>query len=121
VNLFFFLPVSGRALFWVTILFCVLDLIYPVAPPEGVVAAFGGVLAGLVFGGSPSLARTLYLRAKLSLLRRRASHLRVEDVLSPRASTRRPRGGAPPLRVVQGGLEDVLKKRNPPKDKRYLN
>ena len=44
----------------------------------------------------------------------------VEDVLEPKPK-RRPRPGAPPLRVVSGGLEDVLKKRTPPKDKRYLN
>lgn len=37
----------------------------------------------------------------------------------PRAAARRK--GGPPLRVVQGGLDDDLKNRKPPKDKRYLN
>jgi membrane associated rhomboid family serine protease len=120
VNLFFFLPIRGKVLFWITIGFCVLDLIYPSALPEGVVAPFGGVLAGLLFGGTPSLARTAWLRVRLSVLRRRSSALTVEDVLAPKPK-RRPRLGGAPLRVVSGGLEEVLKKRNPPKDKRYLN
>ena len=38
----------------------------------------------------------------------------------PRAPKRSSKGG-PPLRVVQGGLDDDLKNRKPPKDKRYLN
>jgi membrane associated rhomboid family serine protease len=120
VQLFFVLPVRGRWLLWVTIGFCVLDLIYPGAIPEGVVAPFGGVIVGLIFGGTPSLARSAFLRLKLAVLRRRAHSLGVADVLAPQPP-RRPRPGAPPLRVVPGGLEDVLKKRTPPKDKRYLN
>ncbi|HEY3816928.1 MAG TPA: rhomboid family intramembrane serine protease [Polyangiaceae bacterium] len=120
VNLFFFVPVRGKLLFWITIGFCVLDLIYPSAIPEGAVAPFGGVIAGLLWGGTPSLARTAWLHLKLAVLRRRSSSLRVEDVLSSKPK-RRPRAGTPPLRVVPGGLEEVLKKRTPPKDKRYLN
>jgi membrane associated rhomboid family serine protease len=120
VRLFFLIPVRGRYLLWVTLLFCVLDLIYPTALPEGVIAPFGGVVVGLLFGGTPSLARTLWLRARLALLQRRSSRMRVEDVLAPQAP-RRHRPGSPPLRVVQGGLDDVLKSRKPPKDKRYLN
>jgi hypothetical protein len=120
VRLFFVLPMRGRWLFWVTIGLCVLDLAYPKAIPEGVVAPFGGIAVGLLFAGSPSAARSLYLRLKLALLRRRSRSLSVADVLSPKAP-RRPRSGAPPLRVVSGGLEDALRKRNPPKDKRYLN
>lgn len=120
VNLFFFLPIRGKVLFWITIGFCVLDLIYPQALPEGVVAPFGGVIAGLLFGGTPSLARTAWLRMRLVMLRRRSASLSVEEVLAPKPK-RRPRPGGPPLRVVSGGLEDVLKKRTPPKDKRYLN
>jgi hypothetical protein len=98
----------------------VLDLVYPAGMPEGVVAPFGGLVAGLLFGGTPSPARTTWLRVRLALLRRQSSNVRVEDVLS-RKPARRPRSGAPPLRVVPGGLEEVLKKRTPPKDKRYLN
>jgi membrane associated rhomboid family serine protease len=120
VQLFMVLPVRGRVLFWITIGFCVLDLIYPAGMPEGVVAPFGGLAAGLLFGGTPSIARTTWLHVRLALLRRQSTNVRVEDVLS-RKPARRPRPGAPPLRVVPGGLEEVLKKRTPPKDKRYLN
>jgi membrane associated rhomboid family serine protease len=120
VNLFFVLPVRANTLLWMTIGFCVLDLVYPAGLPEGVVAPFGGVVAGLLFGGSPSLARTTWLRLRLAFLRRRASSVFVDDVLTPKAK-RRPRAGAPALRVVGGGIDDVLKKRTPPKDKRFLN
>jgi membrane associated rhomboid family serine protease len=120
VQLFMVLPIRGRVLFWITIGFCVLDLVYPAGMPEGVVAPFGGLLAGLLFGGTPSLARTTWLHFRLALLRRQSSNVRAEDLVS-RKPARRPRSGAPPLRVVPGGLEEVLKKRTPPKDKRYLN
>lgn len=120
VNLFFFVPLRGRILLWITIGFCVLDLVYPSAMPEGVLAPFGGVIAGLLFGGSPSLTRAAWLHLRLALLRRRSGSVRMQDVLSARPP-RRPRSGGPPLRVVSGGLDEVLKKRTPPKDKRYLN
>ena len=121
VQLFFVVPVRGRWLFWLIIGFCVLDLIYPTALPEGVVAPLGGVIVGVLLGGSPSPARSLYLRLKLSLLRRRSRSLSVAEVMTSKP-VRRPRApGAPPLRVVSGGLEETLRKRNPPKDKRYLN
>jgi membrane associated rhomboid family serine protease len=120
VRLFFVLPVRGQWLLWITVGFAVLQLVFPSVLPEGVVAPFGGIAVGLLFGGTPSLARSLYLRLKLVLLRRRANTLRVADVLGPRPP-RRPRPGAPPLRVVPGGIDDALKKHEPPKDKRYLN
>jgi membrane associated rhomboid family serine protease len=120
VQMFFVVPMRGKWLFWITLGFCVLDLIYPTALPEGVVAPLGGLAAGVVFGGSPSPARSLYLQLKLAVLRRRSHAMSAADVLSPKG-TRRARAGAPPLRVVSGGLEDTLRKRNPPKDKRYLN
>jgi membrane associated rhomboid family serine protease len=120
VNLFFVIPVRGRMLLWVTIGFCVLDLVYPAGLPEGVVAPFGGIVAGLLFGGSPSLARTAWLRLRLAVLRRRAGDMRIDDVLSPKPK-RRARAGGPPLRIVTGGADDATKKRTVPKDKRYLN
>jgi membrane associated rhomboid family serine protease len=120
VNLFFFVPIRGRVFLWITLGFCVLDLIYPEAMPEGVVAPLGGVVAGLLFGGSPPLVRKTWLRLRLAMLRRRQGQLSAQEWLTPKAP-RRARPGGPPLRVVPGGLEDVLKNRTPPKDKRYLN
>jgi membrane associated rhomboid family serine protease len=120
VNLFFFVPIRGKILLWITVGFCVLDLVYPAGLEEGVVAPFGGVIAGLLFGGTPSRARRAWLAVRLLFLRRRSGRLRSEDILAQRPQ-RRSRPGTPPLRVVPGGLEEVLKKRTPPKDKRYLN
>lgn len=120
VQMFFVVPMRGRWLFWITVGVSVLGLIYPTALPEGVVAPLGGIATGIVFGGSPSPARSIYLRLKLAILRRQSTSLSAADVLAPK-STRKARPGAPPLRVVAGGLEDQLRKRNPPKDKRYLN
>jgi membrane associated rhomboid family serine protease len=120
VRLFFVLPVRGTWLLWITIGFAVLHIVFPSVLPEGVVAPFGGIAVGLLFGGTPSLVRTLYLRLKLAVLRRRAHTLGVADVLGPRPP-RRPRPGAPPLRVVPGGIDDPLDKRELPKDKRFLN
>jgi membrane associated rhomboid family serine protease len=117
IRLFFFLPMTGRWLLWVTIGFCGLYLLYGAQVPEGAIAPFGGVLTGLLLGGSPSALRRLYLQAKLWVLRR--SGAPVVDIDVPGvARPRRPRSG-PPLRVVMGGLED--EKKDPPKDKRYLN
>jgi membrane associated rhomboid family serine protease len=125
VRLFLVLPVSSKILFWMTIAGCVLGLVYYQGVPEGAVAPFGGVAVGLAMGGHPSPARALWLRLKLAVLRRRGAALTVEQLLdeTPRSRpTKRAAGkGGPSLRVVQGGLEDELKNRKPPKDKRYLN
>jgi len=120
VNLFFFVPIRGRVFLWITLGLCVLDLIYPAGMPEGVVAPFGGVAAGVLFGGSPPLVRRAWLHLKLAVLRRRSGRMSAQDWLAPKPP-RRTRPGGPPLRVVPGGLDDVLKNRTPPKDKRYLN
>lgn len=124
VRLFFFLPVSGKLLFWVTIGFCVLGVVYYEDVPEGAFGPFGGVAVGMLMSGSPSLARTLWLKLRLANLRRKGAAVSVDDILEP-PSRPRPtsakRKGGPPLRVVPGGLEDELKNRKPPKDKRYLN
>jgi len=119
VRLFFFLPITGRQLLWVTIGFCVLGLFYPNGIPEGVAAPFGGVVVGLLFGGTPSVVRAIYLRIKLLFLRRTVGSAAVRPLVKPPVP--RSRGKAPPLRVVPGGLEEELGKRRPPKDKRYLN
>ena len=62
--------------------------------------------------------RTLYLQAKLRFIRRQTGSIGMPLV---RTAPRKPRPGSPPLRIVQGGLDEDLSKRQPPKDKRYLN
>jgi membrane associated rhomboid family serine protease len=123
IRLFFFLPISGKSLYWITIGFAVLALLFMQGTPEGAIAPFGGIVAGILFGGTPSPARSTWLRVKLALMRRQGHALTVESITGsdrPRAPKRTSKGG-PPLRVVQGGLDDDLKNRKPPKDKRYLN
>ncbi len=117
VRLFFVLPVKGKYLFWFTVLYCLLGVLYSDTMPEGAVAPFGGILVGLLLGGSPSVVRSIYLQTKLAMLRKKAGGRLPSMHVSPK----RPKPGSPPLRVVQGGLEEELKKRQPPKDKRYLN
>jgi hypothetical protein len=100
------------------LLYCVLGVVYAGQMSEGVIAPFGGVLVGMALGGSPSMLRRTYLQLKLALLQRRAG---TAPRTGPKPSARRSRAAGPPLRVLQGGLEDELRKREPPKDKRYLN
>lgn len=125
IRFMLFLPMSGKTLFWVTIGLAVLSLVFLQGAPEGALAPLGGVAAGLLFAGSPSPVRSLWLRLKLGSMRRRGGGITVEDLLRgddrPRPAPPRRTGKSPPLRIVQGGLEDDLKNRKPPKDKRYLN
>jgi hypothetical protein len=81
-------------------------------------APFGGFLVGLGLAGSPSILRRTYLQMKLAILKRQAG----PGARTGRISARKPRpAGGPELRVLPGGLEEELRKREPPKDKRYLN
>lgn len=125
VRLMFVLPITGRMLFWFTIGVSALSILFLSGAPEGALAPVGGIAAGLLFGGTPSPARAVWLRLRLGSLRRRSrGGITVEDLLRDPASPRprAKRGGkAPELRIVQGGLDDDLKNRKPPKDKRYLN
>lgn len=124
IRFFFFLPMSGRTLFWVTVGLAVLSLVFLTGAPEGAVAPLGGVVAGILFGNTPSPTRSAWLRLRLALLRRKGPSLSVESITGPTErprSTRRASGRSPALRVVHGGLEDELQNRKPPKDKRYLN
>ncbi len=121
IRLYFFLPISGRILVWITLGFCALGLFFPASVTEGVLSPFGGFIAGIALSGSPSPLRAIYLRLKLGVLRRRGGgSMHIDLDPRPKTATKR-RPGAPPLRVVVGGLDDDLEKRQPPKDKRYLN
>jgi membrane associated rhomboid family serine protease len=124
IRFMFFVPMSGKTLYWITIGGAVLAIVFLQNTPEGALALLGGVAAGILFAGSPSPVRALWLRFRLGSMRRRGGGITVEELLNddmrPRVSKKRS-GKAPPLRVVQGGLDDDLKNRKPPKDKRYLN
>lgn len=126
IRFMFFLPMTGRTLFWLTVGMALLALLFLQGTPEGAFAPLGGVLAGVLFAGNPSPARSLWLRMRLGAMRRKGGGITVEqllgddDVVRPRPKRARdPK--APPLRILQGGLEEDLKNRKPPKDKRYLN
>lgn len=110
VRLFFFLPVNGKALAWITLGFAVLSPLFGQGAPEGAAAPFGGILAGALFGGTPSPLRSVWLRLRLSILRRRGpsiAGLSLSDLESsvsnrPRSTKRTTKGG-PSLRILQGG------------------
>jgi membrane associated rhomboid family serine protease len=125
IRFMFFLPMTGRVFYWITIGMAVLALVFRQEVPEGALAPLGGVLTGVLFAGAPSPMRALWLRLRLGSLRRKGG-VTVEQFLDgdfparPRTTGKRSRK-APPLRVVPGGLEEDLKNRKPPKDKRYLN
>ncbi len=123
VRLFFVLPITGRAFFWLTIGYCVVNVIWP-GLSEGAVAPFGGVAAGMLLAGDPSPLRRAYLKTKLAYLRRnaRATPTAHEIAFGKPAPKKKPRrADGPVLRVLPGGLDEDLAKREPPKDKRYLN
>jgi membrane associated rhomboid family serine protease len=117
LRLFFFLPVSGRILMWLTVGFCALGLLYLPDTPEQSVAPFGGVLAALAMSGSPSALRRAYLQGRLALLRQRAGNPSAASIVTKEAKKR----AVSHLRAVDGGLDEELKKRKPPVDKKYLN
>ena len=128
IRLFFFLPISGKTLYWITIGFAVLALLFLQGTPEGAAAPFGGILSGLLFGGSPSMVGSFWHRLRGGGPRSSRSagdDFDVDAIMDssdrPRPSSKRAGKGGPPLRIVQGGLDDDLKNRKPPKDKRYLN
>jgi membrane associated rhomboid family serine protease len=116
----YFFPVSTRVFMWFTVALAASTLVFPAPPPEGVLGPLAGVGVGFLFSGSPSPMRRLWLRIRLAFYRRQSRALLEQSLGTDRPTTKR-RPGAPPLRVVSGGLEDELKKRKPPKDKRYLN
>ena len=119
IRFMFFLPMSGRGLLYLTVGLAVLSLVFLQGSPEGAVAPLGGVVAGLALGGTPSPARTLWLRLRLSFLRRQHGGVTVSDILEGRTKSG---SGKPALRVVSGGRDESdLERRKPPTDKRYLN
>ncbi len=117
-RIFFVLPVSGRAIAWLTVVLALVAQLYPDSVSEGAITVLAGSLLGLAFGasqGEPSLLRRTYLEWKLAALRRKKRVTAAEQMKLP-SRPPPPRGKAPLLRVVRGG-----ESRPPPKDKRWLN
>jgi membrane associated rhomboid family serine protease len=108
IMLMFVIPVRGVWMKWLTIVICALLTLY-----EGAWAPWGGLLAGLALGGSPSPARKAYLQMKLRWLTARGKRMTVEQMLG---TSKRPKPNPHHLRVLPGGLDE-----KPPKDKTWLN
>lgn len=69
VNLMFVLPVSSRGLIIFVLLVNVMFLIAGAGGPDGLIAPFGGMLAGWLLGsGSPSPLRRAWLKLRLAQL-----------------------------------------------------
>jgi membrane associated rhomboid family serine protease len=108
VRLFFVLPVSGTMLLVFIFVVSVFNVFAMNTPTEGLVAPFGGMLAGWLFGDASPLRRFV-LQLRLRRLQKETEALRTGQ-----AAARR-RAAGPPLRIIQGGGD------TPPKDKRFLN
>jgi membrane associated rhomboid family serine protease len=121
IRFFFFVPMTGKTLYWATFAIAGASLVLGWAMPEGAASLLGGAVAGALFAGAPSPVRGLWLRVKLGIFRSKSRSLKAETPPSIERPRTKRGGKAPPLRVVYGGLEDELKNRKPPKDKRYLN
>ncbi len=99
VRLWFVLPVSSRGLILFIVGISVLYLITLEVPSSGLIAPFGGMLAGWLFGGgTPSPARKFWLKLRLARLEREAQRDRVSR------KNRVQRSG---LRVIEGGEGDA--------------
>ena len=65
IRFMFVFPMSGRMLYWITIGGAVLAIVFLQNTPEGALALLGGVATGVLFSGSPSPMRALWLRLRL--------------------------------------------------------
>ncbi len=98
VRLMFVLPVSSRGLIIFVVAMSVLYVVVGAQQECGLIAPFGGMLSGWLFGGgTPSPARRWYLRYRLARLDREAGRVKSER-------KRRVRGSG--LRVIAGGAKD---------------
>jgi membrane associated rhomboid family serine protease len=96
VRLFFVLPVSSRGLVLFVIGMSVLSVVVLANTASGLIAPFGGILAGFLFGEHPSPLRRWWLKQKLS---------RAERELERIAENRKQRVARAPFRVISGGRD----------------
>lgn len=98
LRLFFLIPVSSQALVYVVIGGSLLYVIIRAEPPSGLIAPFGGMLAGWLFGTNPTPLRRWWLKRRLR---------RHEDELARlRRERHRKVAARSHLRVIDGGLSN---------------
>ncbi|HEY6556537.1 MAG TPA: rhomboid family intramembrane serine protease [Polyangiaceae bacterium] len=105
VRLMFVLPVSSRGLIIFVVAMSVLYVVVGAQQECGLIAPFGGMLSGWIFGGgTPSPARRWWLKYRLARLDREAGRAKSER-------KQRVRGSG--LRVIAGGAKDEEGKSSP--------
>jgi membrane associated rhomboid family serine protease len=113
VMLMFVMPVSARALIWITVGISLMVLIAGGQTPSGHVANFAGMGLGYLLGGtSPSPLKRLLLRYRLAKLERQ---------LDSERRTRRSKGQRSGFKVITGGRDDDPKKHNHPRKNGMLH
>jgi membrane associated rhomboid family serine protease len=94
VRLWFVLPVTSTGMVVFIVAMSVLRVVSVEVPPEGLLAPFGGMLAGWLLGGTPSPLRRAYLKLRLA-------QLNSENAREARAAAGRRRSSS--LRLIEGG------------------
>lgn len=111
---FFFFPLKGKHMYALSVVMCALHVFLGDGGTSGNLSLFVGIGIATLAAGNPSYLRTLYLRFRLSGLRRESDAIEGALRRAGAPTKKGKRAGGPDLRVVQGGAEV-------PKDKRYLN
>ena len=104
INLMFVIPVSSRGLIIFVALLNVMYLIAQAGGPHGLVAPFGGMLAGYLLGGSPSPMRRLWLKLRLAQLDAEARREAVDKKKRIRSSG---------FQVLEGGKKEKERDSDP--------
>jgi membrane associated rhomboid family serine protease len=105
INLMFVIPVSSRGLIIFVALLNVMYLIADAGGPHGLVAPFGGMLAGYLLGGSPSPLRKAWLKLRLAQLDAEAKR---------EAETKKKRIRGSGFQVLEGGAKKRDRDSDPP-------
>jgi len=104
VMLMFVMPVSSRALIWITVGISLMVLIAGGQSPSGHVANFAGMGLGYLLGGtSPSPLKRLLLRYRMGQLQRQIDNA---------SRIRRNKGKRAGFKVISGGRDDDPKNQN---------